>query len=262
MKGYQVVAAMLRKDLRAESRGWESTLSMVLFAVTILLVFNFATSAANRMDRAQFDLQMHYLFEEAAKDDASLDSLAIQGTSLSRNLKSPELLAAVLWIAILLAAVLGLNRSSAAEQEEDCLLALLLAPVDRAHIYLGKAASNWVMLLLLNVVVLPVFGILYRANLLDILFPLLAVIGLGTLGLTLAGTLFSYIAAQTRAREVLLPLLMFPIVTPVLIGATLATAGLLSGQGEPVRLWCGVLGVFDVVLGVLSFLLFEAVVSD
>ncbi len=262
MKAARVAFTLFAKDLRSELRSRESTLAMVLFAIVTLLVFNFAMQASFRVEPAEFQIQMRALFNDASAANAEPEQLLIPATSLARRLQNEKTLAGVLWISIFLAAVLGLNRSSAAEQEEDCLLALLLLPVDRAHLFLGKALSNFCLLFLMNLIVLPIYGILYRIDLLWILLPTVGVMALGTLGLALAGTLFSYMAAQTRFREILLPLLLFPITTPVLIGATLATAGLLAADSAPVRLWTGVLAVMDVVLGVLSFLLFEYVVED
>lgn len=262
MKALRVAAAVVRKDLRAELRGWETSLAMMLFAVVTLLVFNFATSAAFRIPIEQFTEQTDFLLNAASADPERIPDMVVRSTSLARSLERPEVLAGILWISILLATVLGLNRSSAAEQEEDCLLALLMAPVDRGHLYLGKALSNFLILAAVNLAVLPVFGALYHVDLWECLLPLLGIVFLGTLGLALAGTLFSYVAAQTRYREILLPLLLFPITIPILIGATIATGALLANDPAPVRLWTGVLLTMDVVLGVLSFLLFETVVEE
>lgn len=258
----KVTWVLLRKDLRSELRSFDSILAMVLFAVVTLLVFNFATQAAFRISPEDFDLQMGGLLDAASATGSHNASLRERAFSVARQLKSEKTLAGVLWISILLASVLGLNRSSAAEQESDCLLALLLAPVDRAHLYCGKAATNLILLLAVDLVVVPVFAVLYRVDLFAILLPLTGVVVLGTLGLALAGTLFSYVAAQTKHREILLPLLLFPIIVPILIGATLATAALFEGDPDPIRMWTGVLLGMDVVLGVLSFLLFEYVVED
>ena len=258
----RVVWALIKKDLRAEVRGFESTLATILFAIVTLMVFNFAIQAAFRISTEDFRVQMGGLLEAAYATDSHNDSLVDRAFVLARQTRGENALAGVLWISILLAAVLGLNRSSAAEQESDCLLGLLLAPVDRAYLYMGKAITNFILLAVVDLVVVPVFGILYRIDLFPILLPLAGLVALGTLGLALAGTLFSYVAAQTKYREVLLPLLLFPITVPILIGATLATSALLSGDPGPVRTWTWVLLVMDVVVGVLSFLLFEQVVED
>ena len=262
MRLTRVVWTLIKKDLRAEVRGFESTLSTVLFAIVTLMVFNFAIQAAFRLSTEDFRAQMGALMEAASFTESHNASLVDRAFILARQTRGEDALAGILWISILLAAVLGLNRSSAAEQEADCLLGLLLAPVDRAHLYVGKAFTNFVLLLVVDAVVLPVFGVMYRIDLFPVLPQLAGIVALGTLGLALAGTLFSYVAAQTKFREVLLPLLLFPIAVPVLIGATIATSALLTGDPGPVRTWTWVLLVMDIVVGVLSFLLFEHVVED
>lgn len=258
----RIVLTLLWKDLRAELRSFETTLAMTLFAIVTLLVFNFATQAAFRISQDEFQLQMGALFDSAQQGESGRDALLAASTSLGRMFQNEKTLSGVLWVAILLAAVLGLNRSSAAEQEDDCLLALLLAPIDRAHLFLGKAISNMVLMVGVEAVIVPVFGMLYQIDLWPFLFPLIGFVLLGTIGLSFAGTLFSYVAAQTRYREILLPLMLFPVTVPVLIGATLGTASLFAGEYDTLRLWTMALVVVDLVLGVLSFLLFEYVVED
>jgi heme exporter protein B len=169
--------------------------------------------------------------------------------------------AGVLWVTFTFAGTLGLNRSMAVEKDRGCMDGLLLAPVDRSAIYFGKAISNLVFMLIVEVIVLPVYSVLYNTNLFH---PgLLLVIILGSIGYVAVGTLLSAMAVQTRTRDVLLPILLFPLVVPVVIAAVKASGGILQGQEfSEIRTWINLLLVYDVIFIAISFMFFEYVVEE
>jgi heme exporter protein B len=160
------------------------------------------------------------------------------------------------------AGTLGLNRSMAVEKDRGCLDGLLLAPVDRAAIYFGKAISNLVFMLIVEAIVLPVYSFLYAINLFQ---PgLLLIILLGSIGYVSVGTLLASMAVQTRTRDVLLPILLFPVVIPVLISAVKASGGYLSGAdfNTEIMPWINLLLVYDVVFIAIAFMTFDYVVEE
>ena len=181
----KAISAIVWKDLAAELRSRELLSAMLVFALLVVLIFNFA-----------IELQ------------PSLRSTITPG---------------VLWVTFAFAGTLGLNRSMAVEKDRGCLDGLLLAPVDRSAIYFGKALSNLAFMLIVAIVVLPIYSVLYNTNLFN---PgLLVVIILGSTGYVAVGTLLSSMAVQTRTRDVLLPVLLFPVIVPVLLAAVKASGG-------------------------------------
>jgi heme exporter protein B len=225
MKGNLLRAtfAIVRKDLAAEWRSRELFTSMLVFSLLVILIFNFALELDPRTR-----------------------------TSVT---------AGVLWVTFTFAGTLGLNRSMAVEKDRGCMDGLLLAPVDRSAIYFGKAISNLVFMLIVEVIVLPVYSVLYNANLFQ---PgLLIIILLGSIGYVAVGTLLSAMAVQTRTRDVLLPILLFPLVVPVVIAAVKASGGILQGQEfSEIRTWINLLLVYDVIFIAISFMFFEYVVEE
>jgi heme exporter protein B len=171
--------AIVWKDLVAEMRSREMLSSMLVFALLVILVFNFA-------------------LELDAKTRANVT-------------------AGVLWVTFTFAGTLGLNRSMAVEKDRGCLDGLLLAPVDRTAIYFGKVLGNLIFMLVVAAIVLPVYSILYNVNL--FIPGLLGVIFLGCIGYVSVGTLLATMSVQTRTRDILLPILLFPVVIPVLVAA-------------------------------------------
>ncbi|MEW6406789.1 MAG: heme exporter protein CcmB, partial [Chloroflexota bacterium] len=181
--------AVVQKDLAAEFRSRELLSAMLVFSMLVILIFNFALE-------------------------------------LEPDIRQ-KVTAGVLWATFAFAGTLGLNRSIAIEKDRGCMDGLLLAPVDRAAIYFGKVISNLIFMLIVEVIVLPLYGILYGVNLFQ---PgLLGVILLGSIGYTAVGTLISTMTVQTRMRDVLLPILLFPVAIPVLLAAVKASTGFLSG---------------------------------
>ena len=219
----KVIGAIVWKDLVAELRSRELLSAMLVFALLVILIFNFA-----------IDLQ---------------PDLRITIT------------AGVLWVTFAFAGTLGLNRSMAVEKDRGCLDGLLLAPVDRSAIYFGKALSNLAFMLIVAMIVLPIYSILYNINVLN---PgLLLVVILGSTGYAAIGTLLSSMAIQTRTRDVLLPVLLFPVIVPVLLAAVKASGGFL--QNLPVNEiwpWLNILIAYDVIFTAVAFMVFEFVVEE
>ncbi|BAJ63966.1 MULTISPECIES: heme exporter protein CcmB [Anaerolinea] len=225
MKGFlRAMLAVLWKDLAAEMRSRELLSAMLVFALLVIFIFNFA-----------LDL------EPATR--ASITS-------------------GVLWVTFIFAGTLGLNRSLAIEKDRGCLDGLLLAPVDRAAIYFGKTAANMIFMLVVAAIVLPVYSIFYNVNL--VARPgLLLVILLGAEGYTAIGTLLATMAVQTRTRDMLLPILLFPVVIPVLVAAVKASAGFLQALPfEEIQPWLNLLVTYDVVFTAIAFMVFDSIVEE
>ncbi len=216
-------AAIFRKDLAAEFRTKENLSAMVVFALLVLVVFNFA-----------FEL---------------------------KNIDINDAGPGVLWVAFAFSGVLGLGRSFLAEKDKGSLEGLLLTPVDRGAIFLGKAASNFLFIVVMEAVTLPLFAILNNVNL--PWFPLVPYVVLGTLGFAAVGTLLSAVAVNTRMSEVMLPILLFPVLTPLLIAAVKLTGGaLLNLPFGEISTWLGILVAYDVIFLVVAFWVFEYVVEE
>jgi heme exporter protein B len=167
----------------------------------------------------------------------------------------------VLWTTFAFAGTLGLNRSMAVERDRGCLDGLLLAPVDRSALYFGKALGNLIFMLMVEAIILPTYSALYNVNL--FVPGLLGVILLGTVGYAAVGTLLSSMAVQARTRDVLLPILLFPVVLPVLIAAVKASnAILLASEAGDIWPWVNLLIVYDVVFTAVAFMVFDYVVEE
>lgn len=219
----KTVLTIVRKDLRAELRSRELVTSMALFAFLSILIFSFALE----LDR------------EAREE-------AISG---------------VLWVTVVFASTIGLNRSMAGEREQANLDAMLIAPVDRAAIFFGKLVGNLIFTLLVGLILLPLMMILYNKPLVQ---PwLIAVLTLGTVGFVSVGTLLATMTAQTRARESLLPIVMMPIALPVLLAAVRATTSILTeAPFEDWVFWPQLLLAVDAIYLMLCYLLFEYVIEE
>jgi heme exporter protein B len=219
------VLAIVRKDIIAELRTKEMFSAMFVFAVLVVVIFVFA-------------------FE-----------LRVSGERVR------QVAPGALWVAITFSGILGLNRAFVLEKDQGCLEGLLLAPVDHSAIYFGKMISTLLFMLVVEALMLVVFSAFLSVNLFDL--RLLLVIVLGTLGFAAVGTLLSAMTAQTRAREVLLPILLLPVAAPVLIAAVKATAGILDGLtlGEISR-WLQLLIAFDIIFPAVAFMTFDYVVKE
>jgi heme exporter protein B len=167
----------------------------------------------------------------------------------------------VLWATVAFASTLGLSRSLAREQQSGCIDGLLLAPVDRSAIFFGKAIGNLLFMTAVEIVLLPLFSALFDVPLLR---PgVVLVVVLGTIGYAAVGTLLAAIAVNTRAREVMLPVLLLPLAIPALIAAVQATAGLVEGATlNEVNGWVQLLVVYDLVIVAVAMLTFGYVVEE
>jgi heme exporter protein B len=149
----------------------------------------------------------------------------------------------------------------AIEKDRDCLDGLLLAPVDRSAIFFGKMLGNWIFMLLVEVIVLPIYSVLYNTSL--FVPGLILVVLLGSLGYVAVGTLLASMAVQTRTRDVLLPILLFPVVLPVLIAAVKATNGFLQNlEASEIMPWLNLILAFDVIFTSVGFMVFDYVVEE
>jgi heme exporter protein B len=149
----------------------------------------------------------------------------------------------------------------AVEKDRGCLDGLLLAPVDRSAIYFGKAISNLVFMLIVEAIVLPVYSIMYNVNLLNL--GLIGVTLLGSVGYIAVGTLLAAMSVQTRTRDVLLPILLFPLVIPVLVAAVKASSGfLLALEMGEILPWLNILIVYDIIFIAVAFMVFDYVVEE
>ncbi|MGA2433856.1 MAG: heme exporter protein CcmB [Bryobacteraceae bacterium] len=211
------------KDLRSELRTKEAINASLAFAVVILLLFSFA-------------------FEPTAE-------------------QTREMSGGLLWLVFAFAGALILNRSFARELANDCLDALVAAPISGAALFFGKTLANFALLLAVELISLPVFGIFYNVPWTRQLWPLLAVLLLGTWGLTVIGTLFSALTVNLRLRELMLPMLVYPIMIPGLLAAVQLTRPLIMGEPLTPDLmpWLRLLVVFDVIFTALSLALVETV---
>jgi heme exporter protein B len=210
---------ILAKELRVELRSRELLSTTLVFVLLVLVLFSF-TFAPTTAEARRF---------------------------------GPGLL----WLGLLFASSLMLQPSFVREQSNDTLSALRMAPIDPFAILLGKLAANALFLFFVELILLPVFAALYNLAILPVLGRLLLVMFLGTVGLATIGTVFSAITAQARLRELLLPLLMFPLVAPVLIASTEATVGLFSEVPALDRVWLAFLIAFDVVFLTAAWLFGE-----
>jgi len=215
--------AIVWKDLSAEWRSRELFTAMLVFSLLVILIFNFAL---------ELDLRAR--------------SAVTSG---------------VLWVTFAFAGTLGLNRSMATEKDRGCLDGLLLAPVDRSAIYFGKAIANLVFMFVVEAVVLPVYSVLYNTNLFNL--GLILVIFLGSVGYVAVGTLLSTMAVQSRTRDILLPILLFPLAIPVLIAAVKASSGFLNGLPiTEIMTWLNLLIVYDLIFVAIAFMFFDFVVEE
>jgi heme exporter protein B len=224
MSTARATAILLGKELRLELRTRELLGATIVFALVVEVLFSFAF------------------------DPTPADARRI----------GPGLL----WIAFLFAGSLMLNPSFAREQSNDTLDALRLAPISSFAILMGKLLANLVFMLLAELILVPVFSVLYNVPIAGVLGRLALVLLLGTLGLVITGTVFSAISAQARMRELLLPLLLLPILAPLLIASVEATAALFADDPSIDRTWVAFLAGFDIVFMTAAWLLCDYLVTE
>ena len=222
---WPVVGAVLRKELRVELRTLESVPGMSLFALSTFVVFHFA-----------------------------LNRTSVEG----------DLATGVLWVTLLFAALLGVNRLFVADAEEGGIDGFLMAPVDRTALLVAKQLTLLCYLAVLELVAVPAFALLLSVPFAHALPDLLLVLFLADLGIAVVGTLVAALAVQTRARDLLGPLLGLPLLVPIVIGAARATSPLLVAghSGAPGARWLALLALYDLIFGLIAYAVFDFLLED
>lgn len=219
------VWAIIKKDIITELRTKELFTSMLLFALLIIVVFNFAFGFS-----------------------AEILSLAAP---------------AMLWIAFTFAGILGLSRSFALEKEGNAIIGMLLTPTDRSIIYAGKMISNTIFVFIVGVITILMFILFFNYSFLSTLIPLLPIMFLGSIGFVSVGTLFSAMAINTKLREVLLPILLFPIIIPVIVSAVKLSTQVLDGNSMfDASSSLKLLIAFDIIFVAACAVTFEYVIDE
>ena len=217
------IKTMVWKDLLLELKSKDVIISIVSFALLALVIFNFAFGSSSQ-----------------------LASLIAPGA---------------IWVSITFAGVIGLNRLFVIEHDQGSIVGLLLTPVSRDSIYFGKMLSMFVFLTISEIILLPIYAILFNTSITHPIFLLIVV--LGTIGFASLGTLFSAMAVNTRSREIMLPVMFLPIVMPILIGSVVASANILDGGGwSDAARGIHIIIVFDVLSLVVSPLLFDQIMQE
>jgi len=222
MRFWRKVFAITWKDVLSEMRTREIVFSVLVFTFLVIVTFNFA---------------------------------------FGNNPKTMELVAAgMLWVTFAFAGILSLNRTFVVEKEESCLEGLMVCPVSREVIYVGKMLGSLLFMLIIEAIALPIFALLFN---LPVSLQLITVTVLTTIGFVAVGTIFSALAVNTRAREMILPILFLPIVAPIIIGAVQASKLALAGESwSAMATWLQIIGAFDAIFLGVSFLVFAFVIEE
>ncbi len=219
------ILTIVTKDFISELRGKEMLLSMLVFSLMVAVVFNFALPPGSDV------------IEEAAPG--------------------------IMWMTFIFASLLGMNRTFVYEVDKGCLQGLMLAPIERVVIYISKLIVNFSFIFLVEMIVLPLFTIFFKLDVAGKIWPLIFVLFISTLGFAIVGTLFSAISVNTKTREVMLPILQFPVTVPIIMSAVEATTAVLQGQEWSVVWgWSKIAIVFDVVFFVVAYHTFEFIIEE
>ncbi|HCG71780.1 MAG TPA: cytochrome C biogenesis protein [Nitrospina sp.] len=219
------IAAIVWKDFVTELKTRELLSAMFIFALLVILIFIFSIN------------------------------LSI--------VKASEVGPGILWVAFLFAGTIGLNRSFMLEKENGCLMGLMLVPADRTTIYFGKLISNLIFLSIMELFILPLFMIFFNIDLLSHLGPLLVVVFLGTLGFCALGTLLSSLSANLKTREIMLPILLYPLLIPIIIGAVRMTGQVLDGtELADMMKWIGLTASFDIIYIGVSIMTIDHILEE
>jgi heme exporter protein B len=223
MNFWRKVLTITWKDIISEFRAREIIISVLVFTLLVIIIFNFAFG----------------------------------NTSEAMDLAAPGML----WVTFAFAGVLSLNRSFILEREEGCMEGLMVSPVSREVIYAGKLLASLVFMLVIEIIALPAFAFFFNLKLLTPV--IISITFLTTIGFVACGTLFSALAVKTRARELVLPILFLPIIVPVIIGAVKATSLALDGQSwGSMAGWLEIIAAFDVIFLAVSFMVFNFVIEE
>ena len=219
------IAAIVWKDFVTELKTRELLSAMFIFALLVILIFIFSIN------------------------------LSI--------VKASEVGPGILWVAFLFAGTIGLNRSFMLEKENGCLMGLMLVPADRTAIYFGKLISNLIFLSIMELFILPLFMIFFNIDLLSHLGPLLIVVFLGTLGFCSLGTLLSSLSSNLKTREIMLPILLYPLLIPIVIGAVRMTGQILDGvELFDMMRWIGLTVSFDIIYIGVSIMTIDHILEE
>jgi heme exporter protein B len=223
MTTFLKIYAIFWKDMLTEFRTKEIIISVLVFALLVLVIFSFAF-------------------------DTGIDG---------KETVTPG----ILWVALTFGGVIGLNRTFAAEKENSCLEGLMLCPMGRTVIYWGKMAGSFSFMLVVAIIVTPIFLALFN---LPVFLPRLAlIIVLALIGFAAVGTLFSALAVNTRARDIMLPVLFLPVVVPIIISAVKATGPVLAGKPwSDIATWLQIMVAFDIIYLVAATLVFDFVIEE
>ncbi len=225
MKFTHKLGAIIWKDFISEIRTKEMILSMCLFSFLVLVIFNFAFGSSANLDR--------------------------------------KMIAGILWVAFVFSGLTGFGRSFSMERDLGTLQGLILCPISPWTIFLAKLIGVFLFTTVMEIITLFIFTILYNATVLPFIVPLGLIAFLGTMGFTAIGTLFSAISATARARNVILPILFFPISVPVIIASVKATEIILNGKSlQMVFPWLKILVAFDLIFLLVSYLTFEYILEE
>ena len=223
-KYFTDVGAIVWKDILSELKTGETLISMFMLAVLILIIFIFSIHLG--------------------------------------KVKAIDVAPGVLWIAIIFAGTIGLNRSFLNEKENDCLLGMMCTPIDRSAIYLGKMIGNLIFMTIMEIFIFPVFIVFFNLPIQNIQ-GILLITFLGTLGFTACGTLLSSMSVSSVKLRYMLPVLLYPLILPVVIASVQSTSALLHGkQLASVMQWLKLLIAFDIIFIAVSFLVFEYTLED
>jgi len=226
MKNYlSTIFNIVEKDLLLELRSKEVVVSMLLFSLLVVIVFSF-------------------IFEPGAE---------------YKN----NLVGGILWMAIIFSGVLGLNKSMLNEITGGNLNALLLAPVDRSAVFFGKVFSNFLFLIIMEIITIPIFMVFYNINIFANSLMSIVVLALGTYGFAVLGTLFSLISVKTKTREIMLPLLLLPLIIPIILaGIQCMNIYILGDDVAESYKWLKLIGAFDVIFTAVIFAIFDYIVEE
>lgn len=224
MSALRNAATVAWKDLRVEFRSREIIYTMTFFAAMLVIIFSFA-----------------FVSDDGVVKDA------VPG---------------MVWVAVAFAGTLGLSRAFDRERESDTMRGLLMTPASRTSIFLGKAIGIIVFMAIVEAVVLPLVAFLFDAPLFEHPLPLLLIFVLATVGFAVVGCVFAAMLLRVRSRDVLLPVVLYPILVPLLIAGTKGTAGVLANDLEAAYYWIQFLGVYDGVFVVVSLWSFESLVIE
>jgi heme exporter protein B len=225
IKYFKTIYTIIEKDLLLELKSKEVVTSMLIFSLLTVIVFSF-------------------IFEPGAE---------------YKN----DLAAGILWMAIIFSGILGLNKSMMTEINGGNFNALLLAPVDRSAVFFGKVISNFLMLIIMEIIIIPVFMVFYSINIFEnSLMPAFVLI-IGSYGFSVLGTLFSIISVKSKTREIMLPLLLLPIIIPVILASIQSTNVFISGDNFNDALkWIYLILVFDIIFTAVIFALFDFIIEE